>query len=139
MLSHDVYFTLKDDSDEAIADLVRRSGVPVPFLRPPELARDDSPMLPVVRHALSWMLDHGDEFDAVCLMQPTCPLRRPDDIDACVGRFLDGMPRKCPVAEKDVGMQGCMIEVSDDTPCKTFKFQRIELREDAGGLVSTPT
>jgi len=61
------------------------------------------------------------------------------DIDACVGRFLDGMPRKCPVAEKDVGMQGCMIEVSDDTPCKTFKFQRIELREDAGGLVSTPT
>ena len=60
------------------------------------------------------------------------------DIDACVGRFLDGMPRKCPVAEKDVGMQGCMIEVSDHTPYSTVKFQRIELHEDAGGLVSTP-
>ena len=37
------------------------------------------------------------------------------DIDACVGRFLDGMPRKCPVAEGDVGMQGCLLEVNQDT------------------------
>jgi hypothetical protein len=41
------------------------------------------------------------------------------------------MPRKCPVAEKDVGMQGCVIEVSNDSPRKTIKYQRIELREDA--------
>ena len=37
------------------------------------------------------------------------------DIDACLGRFKDGMPRKCPVAEVDVGMQGCIIEINPDT------------------------
>ena len=35
------------------------------------------------------------------------------DIDACLGRFLDGMPRRCPVAEGDVGMQGCILEIND--------------------------
>lgn len=32
------------------------------------------------------------------------------DIDACLGRFIDGMPRKCPVATEDVGMQGCIVD-----------------------------
>ncbi len=32
------------------------------------------------------------------------------DIDSCLGRFIDGMPRKCPVAQDDVGMQGCIVE-----------------------------
>ena len=37
------------------------------------------------------------------------------DIDACLGRFKDGMPRKCQVAEGDVGMQGCILEINPDT------------------------
>ena len=36
------------------------------------------------------------------------------DIDACLGRFIDGMPRKCPVADGDVGMQGCLVELDMD-------------------------
>ena len=52
------------------------------------------------------------------------------EIDACVGRFLDGMPRKCPVAEKDVGMQGCVIEVSNESPRNSVRYQRIEIRDN---------
>ena len=37
------------------------------------------------------------------------------EIDACLGRFKDGMPRKCPVAEGDVGMQGCLLQVNPQT------------------------
>ena len=33
------------------------------------------------------------------------------EIEACLGRFIDGMPRKCPVATEDVGMQGCLLEL----------------------------
>ncbi len=33
------------------------------------------------------------------------------EIDACLSRFIDGMPRKCPVASEDVGMQGCLIKL----------------------------
>jgi len=37
------------------------------------------------------------------------------EIDACLGRFKDGMPRKCPVADGDVGMQGCLLQVNQQT------------------------
>lgn len=74
---------LSTDAAE-IADVGRRCGLEVPFLRPRELARDETPMLPVVQHALNWLTDHGENFDAVCLLQPTNPFRRPEDIDGCV-------------------------------------------------------
>lgn len=70
--------------DEEIADFGRRCGVDVPFIRPAQLAKDDTPMLPVVQHALRSMEEQGETFDAVCLLQPTNPLRRADDIDACI-------------------------------------------------------
>jgi hypothetical protein len=49
------------------------------------------------------------------------------EIEACLGRFIDGMPRKCPVAENDVGMQGCLIKV-DPSKGSIEAFKRVELR-----------
>ena len=70
--------------DEEIAEVGRRGGVEVPFLRPPELAEDETPMLPVVQHTIRWMEEQGEYFDAVCLLQPTNPLRRAEDIDGAI-------------------------------------------------------
>lgn len=70
--------------DEEIARIGRGLGLDVPFLRPSELAQDDTPTLPVVIHALEWLEAQGRVFDAVCLLQPTNPLRRPEDIDGCI-------------------------------------------------------
>jgi CMP-N-acetylneuraminic acid synthetase len=70
--------------DPEIAELGRSCGLEVPFVRPAELARDETPMLSVVEHALSWLEAQGDAVDAVCLLQPTHPLRRSEDIDACI-------------------------------------------------------
>lgn len=70
--------------DEEVAEVGRRCGLDVPFVRPAELARDETPMLPVVQHAVAWLESRGERFDAVCLLQPTNPLRRADEIDACV-------------------------------------------------------
>lgn len=50
------------------------------------------------------------------------------EIDACLGRFLDGMPRKCPVAEGDVGMQGCLVEISKENPLFPESYERVEIR-----------
>ncbi len=49
------------------------------------------------------------------------------DIDACLGRFIDGMPRKCPVAENDLGMQGCVFKINR-TNGKPLTFDRVEFR-----------
>lgn len=70
--------------DQQIARLGQRFGLTVPFLRPSELARDDTPTLPVVRHAVEFLEERGDRVDAVCLLQPTCPFRGADLIDACI-------------------------------------------------------
>lgn len=51
------------------------------------------------------------------------------EIEACVGRFVDGLPRKCPVAQGDVGLQGCLVEINPATG-KTIAFDRIEIREE---------
>lgn len=71
--------------DEAIAAAGRAMGCEVPFTRPAELSRDDTPHLPVVQHAAAWMRDQVRyEFDAVMILQPTSPLRTSTDIAAAV-------------------------------------------------------
>lgn len=79
-LSHVILST----EDEETAKVGCQWGLEAPFLRPRELARDDTPTLPVLQHAVRWLEERGDLFDAVCLLQPTCPFRRPADIDACI-------------------------------------------------------
>jgi CMP-N,N'-diacetyllegionaminic acid synthase len=70
--------------DEEIAAVGRQCGLDVPFLRPAALAEDSTPTLPVVQHALRWFEERGARFDAVCLLQPTNPLRPAADIDRCI-------------------------------------------------------
>ena len=77
--------TILSTDDPEIAALGRAYGIEVPFARPAELARDDSPTLPVAQHAMRWMeAEAGERFDALCLLQPTNPLRRAEEIDACI-------------------------------------------------------
>jgi len=75
--------------DAEIAEIGKALGLDVPFTRPSELAQDSTPSLAVVRHALSTLKEAGDEYDAVCLLQPTNPLRRARDIDRCVRLLID--------------------------------------------------
>lgn len=70
--------------DPQIADAARSLGLEVPFLRPSALAGDDTPMLPVVQHAIEAMRAAGFEPDAVALLQPTSPLRRGEHIDGAI-------------------------------------------------------
>lgn len=75
--------------DEAIAAAGRDAGIEVPFLRPAELAADASPMLGVAQHLLGVLEAEGDVPDWVAILQPTSPLRRPEDIRRAV-ELADG-------------------------------------------------
>lgn len=76
--------------DAEIAETARSLGGEVPFLRPKELAADDTTTLAVLRHALGWVEQaDGKEPDLVVLLQPTSPLRLAREIDACVRLVLD--------------------------------------------------
>ena len=68
--------------DPEIAELARRHGGEVPFLRPAELATDDTPMAPVIAHALTTVETmEGAPYDAVVLLDPTSPARDPRQIE----------------------------------------------------------
>ena len=71
--------------DPAIAEAARALGCDVPFLRPSELARDDTAHFPVVQHAAAWLRDRDSyEPDLVMTLQPTSPLRSAGDIRAAI-------------------------------------------------------
>lgn len=75
--------------DAKIADVARSLGCEVPFMRPADLARDDTPHLPVIVHAVQWMRDNaGYVPDIVLTLQPTSPLRSAADIAAAL-RMLE--------------------------------------------------
>jgi CMP-N,N'-diacetyllegionaminic acid synthase len=66
--------------DDAIIDVARRYGCEVPFKRASSLAADDTPSVDVVVDALQ----RCGQYDWVVLLQPTSPLRTPQDIDAAI-------------------------------------------------------
>lgn len=66
--------------DPKIAAVAREHGVDVPFMRPAELARDETPHLPVIQHAVKFLQDQGYRPDVVLILQPTSPLRSAIDI-----------------------------------------------------------
>ena len=78
---------LLSTDDPEIAELGRAEGLDVPFLRPAELALDSTPMVDVVLHCIHWLQGHGEQYDAVCLLQPTSPLRSANTIDRCIAEL----------------------------------------------------
>jgi len=80
------------DSEE-IAGVAREYGGEVPFLRPAELAQDDTPMWPVLQHALR-ELERRDarRYQSLLLLDPTSPGRLPDDVSRAI-QMLDADPQ----------------------------------------------
>ena len=78
---------LVSTDDETIAQVSRKAGASVPFLRPAELATDQSPTIDTVVHALKYFEAQGQRFDAVCLLQPTSPFRNVTDLQQAIAHF----------------------------------------------------
>jgi len=73
---------------EEIAAVAREAGAEVPFMRPSELAQDDSPEWLVWRHALSYLLEDTGTFpDALLVVPVTAPLRSIHDLNRCLDEY----------------------------------------------------
>jgi CMP-N-acetylneuraminic acid synthetase len=78
------------DSEE-IAAVARQFGAEVPFIRPEELARDDSPEWLAWRHALDYLCETTGALPKMMISVPTtAPLRLPLDIDNCLDEYEKG-------------------------------------------------
>ncbi|MBI2255507.1 MAG: acylneuraminate cytidylyltransferase family protein [Proteobacteria bacterium] len=90
--------------DAEIADEGRRCGLTVPFLRPTELASDTATGVDAWRHA--WEESEaafGRRFDCSVLLQPTSPLRCPDDVTMTIDAMLTGEHRAAATVSRVPG------------------------------------
>jgi N-acylneuraminate cytidylyltransferase len=97
--------------DEGILAVARSHGAETPFVRPAELARDDTPGVDPVLHTIESLAP--EQYDYVVLMQPTSPLRTKADIDGAIELCLEnGWP--------------CCISVTETEKSPYYMFQMDE-------------
>jgi CMP-N,N'-diacetyllegionaminic acid synthase len=70
--------------DTEIINVARKWGCEVPFTRPAELARDETPGIEPVIHALTVL----PRYNYVVLLQATSPFRSVEDIDGCIEQCI---------------------------------------------------
>lgn len=84
--------------DPEIIQIAQAAGCEVPFVRPAELSRDETPGIVPVLHALGEL----PRYDCVILLQPTSPLRSAADIDGAIEFCVGQSARLCvSVCEAD--------------------------------------
>lgn len=77
--------------DDEIADVAKKSGAEVLFIRPKNLARDETPTLPVLQHAVKY-LEANERYkpDVILLLYPTSPLLTVKRIDQALDMMTKG-------------------------------------------------
>jgi len=84
--------SILSSEDEEIIQVAKEYGCEVPFIRPRELALDNTPSIDTVIHAINTL---PERYDYLCLLQPTSPLRKVQDIDACIKKCIDNNAESC--------------------------------------------
>lgn len=75
---------------EKYAEIARRAGAEVPFLRPSAISGDASTDLEAFVHALNWLQQHEGKMPDICVhLRPTAPYRSVEDIDAMITMLIE--------------------------------------------------
>ncbi len=123
---------LSTDSPE-IAEEGRRCGIDVPFMRPSAFAADDTPMLPVILHAVESLDASGWSPAIVLLLQPTSPLRQPGHLRDAVNRLREsGADSVVGVVEVPRHLSPDYVMRLEDGELKSFlpEGERVTRRQD---------
>jgi CMP-N,N'-diacetyllegionaminic acid synthase len=90
---------ISTDDAEIVAEALQH-GLDAPFLRPPELSGDAATSVDMWRHAwIAAEAHYGKRFDLSVLLEPTSPLRRPEDVERTLRALLDaGAPAAATVS-----------------------------------------
>lgn len=89
-LSHAIERVIVSTDMEEIAEIARVYGAETPFLRPAEYARDDSPDIEFVQHAIQWLAEHEGKIpEYIVHIRVTTPLRNPRVVDEAIERIRE--------------------------------------------------
>ena len=105
--------------DEDVAEVGRRCGLQQ-ILRSAELSRENTPVERVVEDAVRRLEAAGESCDAVCVLDPASPFRRPEDIDRCIEMLertgADSVATVVPVPQ-EYHPQAVYFQTPDGTLC----------------------
>lgn len=115
---------LSSDDDEIIC-VAKTWGCEVPFIRPHDLAQDETPSIEVILHALNQI---DERYDYVCLLQPTSLLRKVEHIDECITKCICNYASSCASVTEVTKHPYWMYSVSDDEILTPFIAERLIFR-----------
>ncbi len=90
-----------------IAELVAGLGLKVPFMRPPHLADDHTPLMSVLKYVLEEYLDSGASFDSIAMLMACTPMITANDLRGAAALFD---LNNCKQAVLGVGEYPCPVE-----------------------------
>lgn len=126
--------TVVSTDDVEIVEVAKKCGGDVPFVRPKDLSLDDTPMVPVLKHAVSFIEKNENvRVDVVVLLDPTSPLRRIEDIENCIKKLgNDNADSAVTVCEVEHNPYFVMMELDGDKLVPLIKSDKvITRRQDA--------
>jgi CMP-N-acetylneuraminic acid synthetase len=90
-LTKDIERVVVSTDSEEIANVARKFGAEVPFMRPAELSHDDSTDLELFQHAIKWLNRDGSLPSIMVHLRPTTPLRDAAEIQRAI-RLIQTLP-----------------------------------------------
>ena len=111
--------------DDEIAQVARKYGAQVPYMRPAELATDEAPKLPAIEHLVAFLEKNGGGIGRIVDLQPTSPLRTQDDLRSAI--------------ETSLRSEACDLVVTVSEPSHSPYFSLVETAEDGSLRLSKPS
>jgi len=122
-----VYVSTDDDE---IADVARRYGAQVPYRRPAELASDGAAKIPAIEHLVAHLEAQGEAIATVVDLQPTSPLRTPEDLLGAIG-MAGQADLIVSVTEPSHNPYYSLVEAQPDGTLRVSKPASFVRRQDA--------
>jgi len=113
--------------DDEIIRVAKEWGCEVPFVRPKELAEDDTPGIEPVLHVINTL---PEIYDYVCLLQPTSPLRSSVDIDRAIEMCIKNNSNSCVSVTEVTEHPYLMYTTNEDKLSPLFPNMDINRRQD---------
>ena len=106
--------TIVSTDDDEIAKIARSCGADVPFIRPLNLAMDQTQDFPVMKHCLDYLESNGEIYDYYILLRPTSPLRKPGLIEEAID-LIKSNPKASSVRA---------VAIADQHPYRIWRLER---------------
>ncbi len=106
--------------DDKIAEVAKKYGAEIPFVRPPHLAHDETEDFPVFEHTLLWLKENENYIPEVVVhLRSTSPLRKLEDVDGAIELLVNNI---------NIDSVRTVIE-PQSSPYKMYKINKLGLLE----------